>query len=231
MPEIKHIFFDLDHTLWDFEANSRQTIYALYNDLDLAGKINCDPLEFYERYIVINDAKWALYRKNLITKERLRAERFVETFAAFGYYNEDFAIAFEKEYLGACPYKTILIDGAMEVVQYLSKSYQMSIITNGFFETQQIKLRESDLAPFFDKVFSSDQLGVNKPNRKIFLESMQTVGAKRRESVMIGDSLITDVLGAKNCGMAQVYFNPLREPHSEKISHEISKLHDLMDIF
>lgn len=230
MPVYKHIFFDLDHTLWDFEANSRKTIFGLFEARSLANRLDCEPQTFYDKYIEINDSKWALYRHGMITKERLRAERFVETFAAFGFSEVTFAEAFEKEYLGTCPYQSALVPGALDAVQYLSNRYNLSIITNGFYETQLIKLKESQLAPYFERVFASDKMGVNKPNRKIFTDALRQAGANRKGSIMIGDSLVTDILGAKQCGMAQVFYNPQNQSHAEKITFEISRLLHLKDI-
>ncbi len=230
MSSFKHIFFDLDHTLWDFDANSRLTIELLFEEKNLSQKLACEPDQFYQKYIEINDQKWSSYRKGEITKEQLRAERFYETFAAFDYFDQKFATNFESEYLATCPYQPGLIDGALEALDYLFESYDLSIITNGFYETQVIKLRESKLAPFFNHVFASDQLGVNKPHQRIFIESLKRAGASRKDSIMIGDSLVTDILGAKHCGIAQVYYNPGAQSHSEEISFEISSLNQLKNI-
>ena len=231
MHPVKHIFFDLDHTLWDFDANSHATIKALFYDKKLDEKLDCDVDEFYHAYIRINEQKWELYRQHLITKDRLRAERFVETFAEFGFHDSELAMSYENEYLNTCPYKSILIEGTLETLDYLNDKYDLCIITNGFFETQKIKLRESGLTPYFNHVFTSDQIGCNKPDRRIFHESLKQSGAQRKSSVMIGDSLVTDILGAKNYGMAQVFFNPDGQMHSERITHEIKKLEQLRDLF
>ena len=231
MNGIEHIFFDLDHTLWDFDTNSRNTIEMLFNEQQLEEKLGCELTPFYERYIEINNAKWDLYRKGSITKERLRAERFVDTFAAFGSRDEASALRFERDYLATCPHQNALMDGALETVRYLSKDYHLGIITNGFHQTQMIKLRESGLDVYFSNVIASDVVGVNKPNRKIFAEALRISRAKRKSSVMIGDNLVIDILGARDSGLSQVFYNPDGQKHNERISHEIRELILLKDIF
>lgn len=230
MSSYTHVFFDLDHTLWDFEANSRFTIEQLFAERSLADHLGCDVERFYQKYIEINDAKWDLYRRGAITKERLRAERFVETYAAFGSDDHRGAQSFEEDYLSQCPYQGQLMEGALEAVQYLAGKYELHIITNGFHETQLIKLRESGLADYFGEVVSSDRVGVNKPNRKIFAEALRLADARRKHSVMIGDNLAIDVLGARDSGLAQVFYNPSGLTHSERITFEISELRALRDI-
>lgn len=231
MAEYQHIFFDLDHTLWDFETNSRRTIEVLFEERGLSNKLGCDAHSFYEKYIEINDAKWALYRTGAITKERLRAERFVDTYAAFGYDDERGATEFERDYLATCPYQTALMEGAVETLTYLSENYHLNIITNGFHETQKIKLRESGLEGYFKNLICSDVVGVNKPDRRIFAEALRLSGARRKSSVMIGDNLATDVLGARDSGLSQVFYNPGKQKHKEKITFEISELSHLKKIF
>lgn len=231
MADFQHIFFDLDHTLWDFETNSRRTIETLFEDRSLSEKTGCDAHTFYEKYIEINDAKWALYRTGTITKERLRAERFADTYASFGYVDQHGAAEFERDYLATCPYQTTLMEGALEIVSYLSENYHLNIITNGFHETQKIKLRESRLEPYFRNLICSDVVGVNKPNRRIFAEALRLSGALRKSSVMIGDNLAIDVLGARDSGLSQVFYNPDRQKHGEKITFEVSELSQLKQIF
>ncbi len=161
MAGYQHIFFDLDHTLWDFETNSRRTIEILFEDRGLIAKLGCNVQEFYTKYTEINEAKWALYRLGAISKERLRAERFADAFAYFGYHNEREAVEFERDYLAMCHYQTALMEGALETVVYLSEKYRLSIISNGFYETQKIKLRESGLNLYFSHLICSDVVGVN----------------------------------------------------------------------
>lgn len=230
MKKYRHIFFDLDHTLWDFETNSRATLVNLFQKHELDRAFGCDQDHFYRRYIAVNDQKWALYRHGKLTKEELRAQRFYDTFDSLGWCDADFCAGFEKEYLDLCPRQTALLPGAVELLDYLKENYILHIITNGFVETQSIKIRESGLEPYFTQVVSSEEIGINKPNARIFVESLKRAGATRKDSLMIGDNLEADVLGAKNCGIDHVYFNPRKQAHAEKITYEIRELAELHNI-
>ena len=230
LKKYRHIFFDLDHTLWDFETNSRNTVQKLFEARGLAEPLQCEWEVFYQRYLEVNESKWALYRVGRITKARLRAERFFDTFKAFGLEDLKMATDFEQEYLATCPYQSALLPGSREVLDYLSGEYKLHILTNGFHETQTIKLRESGIADYFDNLFASDVLGANKPDRKVFGTALGRAGANRKDTIMIGDNLAIDVLGARNSGLDQIYYNPRQAAHNEKITFEISELLHLRDI-
>lgn len=230
MKKYEHLFFDLDHTLWDFDTNSKETLTDLFEKHSLKDELKVEVKDFVMTYLRINEEKWKLYRKGLINKERLRKERFFETFSNFGLRDEKFSHQFEVEYIDLCPHKTTLIPHSLELLDYLKDKYQLHIITNGFSEIQDIKLSKSGLKPYFDKIVSSDEVGVNKPGAAIFIESLKWAGATRKESLMIGDNLGADIIGARNCGIDQVYFNPESIFHEEKVSYEISHLKELEEI-
>lgn len=233
MAEVKkynHLFFDLDHTLWDFDLNSRETLTDLFSKYELHQSLKTEPDNFVSTYFRINEEKWKLYRKGSITKADLRKERFFETFLEFGLNDEEFSHQFEVEYIDLCPHKTALLPYTLEILDYLKDDYQLHIITNGFSEIQDIKLSKSGLKPYFDKIISSDYIGVNKPGAAIFIESLKLAGANRKESLMIGDNLGADIIGARNCGIDQVYFNPELSIHEEKVTYEISNLKELKKI-
>lgn len=230
IKKYEHLFFDLDHTLWDFDRNSKQTLTELFEKYSLNDTLKTQANDFVETYLRINEEKWKLYRKGLINKERLRKERFFETFLEFGLRDESFSKQFEVEYIDLCPHKTSLIPHSLEILNYLKDRYQLHIITNGFSEIQDIKLSKSGLKPYFDKIISSDEVGVNKPGAAIFIESLRATGATRSDSIMIGDNLGADIIGARNCGIDQVYFNPESKFHEEKISFEIKHLQELEKI-
>ncbi|WP_417588661.1 YjjG family noncanonical pyrimidine nucleotidase [Owenweeksia hongkongensis] len=219
-----HLFFDLDHTLWDFEANSRLTLLDLFVKHNLEQQLKTEYEDFYKSYIKVNDGKWALYRTGGITKEQLRLERFRDTFSTFGYVDNEFAAVFESEYLSICPHKTQLLPGTEELLEYLRKRYELHVITNGFLETQKIKMKESGLELFFQSMISSEEIGVNKPAPQIFEKSLKRTGADSKTSLMIGDSLHADILGAQSFGMDQVFYNPLKVKHNERPTFEISHL-------
>lgn len=225
----QHLFFDLDHTLWDFEANSRLTLLDLFNKYNLEDELKTGYDNFYTTYIKVNDGKWELYRKGGITKERLRVERFQETFALFGFSDVEFSAVFEKEYLSICPHKTQLLPGTEELLEYLQHRYEMHVITNGFVETQKTKMQKSGLEFFFESMISSEEVGVNKPSPEIFKQSLERTGANPRTSLMIGDNLQADIVGAQSFGMDQVYYNPLRIKHNVRPTFEIAHLLEMKD--
>jgi len=207
----KHLFFDWDHTLWDFEKNSEMSLRSLFLDLELQA-LGMPSFElFFEKYIAINDLKWDLYRQGKITKQGLRESRFQETFAHFGVEANDVAWTLETRYIDETPYQNHLIQGARQVLETLKqRGYTMHIITNGFHESQNIKFSESGL--------------------KIYRRALQLAGAERKESLMIGDNLIADCVGAREQGIDQVFFNPKRIKHTEKVTHEIEDLEELLGI-
>lgn len=226
----EHLFFDLDHTLWDFESNSKITLYKMFEQYQLAATTNTTKEEFYRIYIEINNQKWKLYSAGNITKAKLRKERFMDTFKVFNFVDPEFCQNFETEYMETCPHQTQLIPGTIEILEYLKGRYELHIITNGFSESQDIKMNKSGLIPFFNNVFSSELIGVNKPSPHIFLESLKRAKADLRQSIMIGDNLQADIVGASACGLDQVYFNPEKVPHVEKPTFEVSHLLQLKSL-
>lgn len=227
----QHLFFDWDHTLWDFEKNSEMSLRNLYSDLGLPD-LGLPSFElFFDKYITINDLKWDLYRAGTIDKQTLRETRFRETFEHFGVSAKDVAWEMEIRYIKETPYQNHLIESAAEVLEELKAAgCVLHVITNGFHESQNIKFAESGLEPLFDLLLCSDQVGVNKPDPKIFRRALQLTGAERKESLMIGDSLIADCIGAREQGIDQVYFNPKKVPHREKLTFEITHLEELVPI-
>lgn len=222
-----HLFFDLDHTLWDFETNSREALLELYQQYHLVELLGVDPGTFLQTYYRINEAMWALYRAGKVSKEQLRHQRFLESFQAFGFSDLKKIRAFEQEYIALAPQKTALMPGCLEMLAELGPHCRMHIITNGFEETQYVKLERSGLRAFFDQIITSDQLQVQKPAATIFVEAMRLAGAKRSESLMIGDNLAVDILGARKVGMAQAFYNPVGQIHREKITFELQHLNQL----
>ena len=152
----KHLFFDWDHTLWDFEKNSEHSLRKLFKDLGLAGLGIPSFEDFYPLYLVINEQKWELYRKGEIDKATLRASRFKETFAHFGVVADEVAWTLEQCYIEETPYGQHLIEGTKGTLETLAqRGYKMHIITNGFTESQTIKFTESGLKHYFDLVVAS----------------------------------------------------------------------------
>jgi len=193
--QIKHIFFDLDHTLWDFETNSSKTFALIFerNELDL----NFD--DFIEVYKPINHKYWKLFREDKVSKKDLRYFRLKEAFDAINFEASDKVIhTLSEDYITFLSQHNALFDNAIEVLEYLGDRYNLHIITNGFEEVQYKKMRNSKLLPFFDKIITSERVGVKKPNPKIFEYAMEISGAVSNESMMIGDNFEADILGAIN---------------------------------
>jgi putative hydrolase of the HAD superfamily len=230
MPKTyKHIFFDLDHTLWDFNRNSEETLEELFEIYSLQELGIHAFADFLKTYRTVNEEKWDLYRKNRITKDELRATRFHDTLLTFEIDHPELAQKIDEEYISKSPYKTHVFPHAHEVLDYLAEKYELHIITNGFSEVQDVKLEHSKLKTYFRHKITSESIGVNKPDPKIFTHALRLANAKRTESIMIGDNLAVDIIGARNIGMDQVFFNPGQTPHHVKITHEITSLIQLKE--
>ncbi|MCF8283556.1 MAG: YjjG family noncanonical pyrimidine nucleotidase [Sphingobacteriales bacterium] len=222
------LFFDLDHTLWDFDANARETLLELYDTYRLT-ELGIDSAEkFIEVYTDHNHRLWRDYHNGLISKEQLRSSRFRLTFEHFELPEHLIPHQFEDDYVSICPTKTNLFEGTHEVLSALKTNYKLHIITNGFLESQEMKMSRTNLKQYFDQVFISEVIGLYKPDIALFNHALEAVGAESHQVLMIGDSLEADILGAKNAGIDQVYFNPLSDPHNYEITYEINKLHELL---
>lgn len=202
--KIKHIFFDLDHTLWDFEANSNQSFKFIFNQYH----INIDFEVFLQCYYPINEAYWKRFRENNVSKEDLRFGRLNDTFQKLKYrVNGGMIVTLSEAYINNLSNYNLLIDGTIEILNYLKPKYTMHIITNGFEEVQDKKMRKSGLNPYFENIITSEQVGVKKPDAAIFNYALLTCKAQAEESIMIGDNYEADVLGALNVGMDAVFCN------------------------
>jgi putative hydrolase of the HAD superfamily len=229
----KHIFFDLDHTLWDFEKNSKEALLEIFNELELAKKLECRFDDFFDVYECINHQYWDDYKKGMVTRELLRNGRFVDTLAHFNIYDHFLAQTISEHYILKSPYKKQLFEGALRVLDYLKqKTYVLHIITNGFNEVQFIKLTESGLLPYFKTITTSEHAGSNKPSDRIFEHALEEAGAQKFESVMIGDNIEADIEGAINFGIKAIWFNPKGEKSGSKLEFTVIKhLHELEEIF
>ncbi len=229
--EYRHLFFDLDHTLWDFERNSRETLRDLFTELKLESFGIADFGLFMERYEYHNKYCWMQYRNGKMDKEEVRVNRFIYALADFHIERKDLVYTLSDLYVQRSPDKLNLIEGAAEVLETLSPAYRLHIITNGFEEVQYRKLKNTGLLGYFDKIITSERAGALKPSPAIFEFALKRASAGRSESVYIGDNLEADMLGARNAGLDQVYFNPEARPHEEKLTFEIRSLSELLPIF
>lgn len=223
----KHLFFDLDRTLWDFEKSSLEAIKEMYeahklNNLGIQGW-----QEFYHQYEIHNGKLWDMYRKGEIEKEVLIWKRFANTLEEYGIQDEALARTLGKDYVYISPRKVNLYPNALETLGYLNHSYQMHIITNGFEEVQHIKLKYSGLGRYFITLITSEKAGFKKPYPQIFEYALQQTGAGKKESLMIGDDYEVDILGAAKIGMDQVFFDPGQQLPANGSTFKISDLIEL----
>jgi putative hydrolase of the HAD superfamily len=227
----KHIFFDLDHTIWDFDRNAQETLLELYEVYQLKTLGLHSAVEFIERYTANNHRLWQQYHLGEITKEYLRQERFRKTFLELGIRPENVPHQFEDDYVRISPTKTNLFAGAEKVLSYLQKKYQLHIISNGFKETTLTKMHLSGLNPYFTQVIISEDVGVNKPNKLIFEHALAKASATKEESIMIGDSLEADIRGAQDFGLKAIFFNPLNAEKPNDVEWQIFHLEELLNHF
>ena len=217
LKHIKHIFFDLDHTLWDFDKNSELAFGAIF-------KIhfqNVDILAFMKVYIPINQECWRLYQTDKISHNELRYNRFKQSFDAIKIDISDEEIEFLGEkYLELLPENNHLIEDTIEVLEHLQKNYTLHIITNGFTRVQHRKMQNSGLHTYFQTIVNSEMAGVKKPDAQIFQTAIDLANATISNSIMIGDSWEADVVGAMNFDMPAIYFN---QNNCQKNSLEKSK--------
>jgi len=201
---IKHIFFDLDHTLWDFEANSAKAFDYIFSNNNIEVDLN----KFLEIYKPINFGYWKLYREEKVSKSVLRYKRLKESFDSLEYQISDHLINhLSKAYIDNLSNYNQLFDGTITILDYLQTKYQMHIITNGFDEIQSIKLEKSGIKKYFHNIITSESVGVKKPNPKIFDFALQSANTSPENSIMIGDSLEADIQGALNMNMKAIHCN------------------------
>lgn len=201
---IKHVFFDLDHTLWDFEKNSDLAFQKIFKKQKIELNLN----NFLEVYKPLNLQYWKLYREEKVTKSELRYQRLKKTFDAVNYSISDILIdEIADQYIEFLPHFNYLFDGTFEILDYLKEKYSLHIITNGFEEIQTKKMESSKILHYFNAIITSESVGVKKPNPKVFYHALKVAGAKQENSIMIGDSIEADVLGALNIGVDAIHCN------------------------
>ena len=223
----RHLFFDLDHTLWDFETNADETLATLYDRHALARHGTFDLPAFKRVYSNVNHALWRLYQANKMTQTQLREVRFVRTLAKLGVAAADVPPTLSDEFTDILPEKSAVFPHTHETLDYLRGKYTLHLITNGSEDMQYRKLASSNLTQYFDQIITSDHSGHLKPDPRMFAHALQAAGAGAPESLMIGDNLECDVLGAHNAGIDQVYFNPAKRRHFAQVTYEISSLDEL----
>lgn len=215
-PKITDIFFDLDHTLWDFDRNSRTAFHRVFQK----HKVGVPVSEFIEVYEPINLRYWKLFRDEQVSKQELRRGRLIDAFAALKRslpLTEIDALA--VSYIEELPVDNHLFEGTIEVLEYLRPNYRLHIITNGFREVQHIKLKNSGISSYFQTVTTSEEVGVKKPNVLVFQNALRKAGTQPHSSLMIGDSFEADIQGAERAGMHTLFYNLRKETVSETYRH------------
>lgn len=220
---IKDVFFDLDHTLWDFDKNSELTFDGIFN----RNHPEIETKQFIEKYVPINKACWKLYQYDKITHEELRYNRLKNSFDAINYSISDEEIdEISNDYIRFLPENNHLFDGTMELLDYLKPNYNLHIITNGFADVQFRKLNNSKITPYFLTITNSEMAGVKKPNPIIFDYALDLAKAKKENSIMIGDSLDADVRGALDAGLDAIYFNE----NNIEVENDIKHINHLLEL-
>ncbi|MEN8225336.1 MAG: YjjG family noncanonical pyrimidine nucleotidase [Bacteroidota bacterium] len=230
MKSYNHIFFDLDRTIWDFNASADDTFRFMFNKHHLSEKGVPSLEKFRKKYEIHNDMLWSKYRKGEILKEVLNIRRFEMTLADFGIDDHSISIGMSEDYVKVNPEKAFLFPGAIEALEYLAPKYPLHLITNGFQEVQEQKFRIARLDRYFKSVTTSEEAGIKKPEPGIFHYALDKAEASATDSIIIGDDMAVDIAGARNIGMDQVYFNPEDISHQEDVTFEINCLRELKEI-
>ena len=228
----KHLFFDLDHTLWDFDANAKDTLIEIYAFFKLEEKGVVPFEDFYKLYKIHNEILWDRYHKGFITGEELKWKRMWRTLLEFKIADESLAKVMSEKFLEILPTKKILFPHTIEILDYLSaKEYQLHLITNGFEKIQWCKLNNSGLSNYFTHVITSEKSNSLKPQKEIFEYALNETGASLHQSIMLGDNLDADIQGAINAGMDNVFVNHINTTTTMQPTFTVSHLKQLTAIF
>jgi len=223
MEYITDVFFDLDHTLWDFEKNSALAFEKVLKK----HVVNVDLKVFLLHYVPLNLKYWELYRHEKVTQEVLRYGRLKDTFDLLHYKIDDETIdLLSKDYIHYLPQFNHLFEGTIDVLDYLKPKYNLHIITNGFQEVQAGKMKNSGIDKYFQTITNSEMAGVKKPNPKIFEYALSSANVEKQNAIMIGDCIDADVNGALDFGMDAIHFN---EGHIKIPSH-IKQINHLIEL-
>lgn len=220
---VSDVFFDLDHTLWDFEKNSALTFKKILVD----NGVQVDLPDFLEVYVPTNLAFWKLYREERITKEELRYQRLKTTFDALGHPVADPKIhALAEAYIAHLSTFNHLFPNTIEILEYLRPRYKLHIITNGFQEIQEKKLVNAKIHSYFDQIINSEMAGVKKPNPIIFELALKNAAVAPEKALMVGDNIEADILGAQAVGFHALHFNA----HNDPLHEYCEMIHNLSEI-
>ena len=219
----KHIFFDLDHTLWDFDKNSKVAFDIIFKEHNF----NFTTEDFLEHYIPKNQYYWSLYQVNKISQEDLRFKRLNDVFEILQVsISKELVNQISDDYVEHLPNSNHLFDGTIEILDYLKTKYQLHIVTNGFHFVQDKKMKNANIFHYFSTITNSELAGVKKPHPSIFEYALALAKAKKEESIMIGDSLEADIQGALDFGIDAVFFNDKKS----KTENSITQINHLLEL-
>jgi len=227
---IKHVFFDIDRTLWDFEKSAQQTFEELFVSHKLFQKGIPSFSRFHEVYTIHNNKLWEQYRKGEIKKKVLRGLRFSLTLEDFNIFDIDLGEKIGDDYIRLSPLKVNLFPYSIEILEYLFPKYKLHIITNGFSEVQDVKLRTSNIDKYFTEIITSEDAGYKKPDARIFDFAFKKSGALPHNSIMIGDDYDVDIVGAKKVNMKQIFFDPYGISKKGLSTYHINNLKEIEGI-
>lgn len=233
MTHHRNIFIDLDDTIWDFTANSHVSLEIMYRDLDIA-RIYPDYDAFSSAYYAKNSELWALYHHGKIEKDFLIIERYAHLLRTIGYNDIDNHLAqrMNEYYLDTLAQQTQLVPYAIELLDYLTqRGYNLYILSNGFIEVQHKKLQSAGIEDYFERMVLSDEIGINKPDRRLFDYALEVTHSQAADTLMIGDNYDADILGAMQAGWGQIYFDRNhRGITAQEPQHTVHSLKEVMDI-
>ena len=228
MRKYTHLFFDLDHTLWDFERNSEETLHELFNELEINKLGDFSFIDFMQNFRRINHHLWNLYDHRQIDRRFIRTQRFEMVRQAINAVPSPIFEQLNDVYMERCPQKPHLIPHAAELLAYLAdKNYQLHIISNGFEAIQRTKMESSGILDYFSVIVTSETIEARKPSKEIFDYALHQSNASVENALMIGDNLITDIGGSNNAGLDNIFYNPEQLHYEQVVTFEVEHLREI----
>lgn len=228
MPHYKHLFFDLDHTLWDFERNSSESLTEIYHGFELINHGVSTLGDFVKTFLEINTQLWADFDQGRLAHGFIREHRFRLVFEALGLKNLAIGHDMGEEYLRLLPQKSHLLDGAVDLLDYCAnQNYQLHIVTNGFDSIQASKMESSGIHHYFENVVTNEKAGAKKPEARIFEYALQAANAQPQESLMVGDNWEADIMGALRFGLDAAFYNPKKLAFETTPTYDVQHLEEL----
>ena len=203
----RSLFFDLDDTLWDTFHNNKECLEEIYSEYNF-GQYYSSFEDFFNLYWPNNELLWTKYRNNEIDRRTLILERLLHVLRPMGIESEEYTLNLNKDFLRRTTTKTKTVEGAIDILEYLYPRYRLFILSNGFREIQSLKMQNSGLLHYFERIILSEDISIQKPNKEIFDFALKNTNSRRTESLMIGDSWEADITGAQNAKIDQMWLNP-----------------------